>query len=589
MIDVESTMAGRGALPHSGDASAFPPSTIARGWETVPDTLPIQVAESAGRPVRAEAPPSLRQPRRLRQPPALGNKVRIVVAALVVALALPAVATWAFGRVYRASETDRVDARLSASLRDAADRVSAIDGAAASSARALAESPAVQRALARHDSIALAGFASRQDFVSLSVRAAGQAPPPTGPEAVLRSVAVNGPAGALGSVDAVEHLSVLLRGLSVRTGTTLRVSSVGGPVGRPYYLTAGGRTYRAVRVPLGTGVDLLAVVPRREIDAVVHHRQLLAFGAAALTMVALALVILLLLPGGRSALRGFAGRRGQRSSLALFGEVIAAAHDPRALLPVILETTVSATGAMGGLLIWDGETVAEIGSDSRPAERLVLSLDDEVGDRLLVLHAPRLGFTAADRELAGSLAGHGRIALDNARLHGVVRRQAVTDDLTDLANRRKFMDALRQEVARSGRLETPLALVLFDLDHFKLINDRCGHQAGDDVLRSAADIIRARVRETDLAARIGGEEFAVILPGTGIVGAVSLAENLRADISEGVELPDEDLTLTASFGVAEHRRGEPAETLIGVADRAMYQAKAEGRDRVRSADVEPAE
>jgi diguanylate cyclase (GGDEF)-like protein len=400
-------------------------------------------------------------------------------------------------------------------------------------------------------------------------------------------VVVNGPGGALGSVDAVEHLSPVLRGVSARTGTSLRLVHVGGPLGRPYFLEAGGRSYRAVHVLLGTGAGLLAFVPRHEIDAAVHHRQLLTLGAALLAMVTLALVVLLLLPGGRSAVRGLAGRRGQRSPLALFGQVVAAAHDPRALLPVILETTVTATGAVGGLLIWDGETVATIGSDPRPSERLVLSLDDEVGDRLLVLHAPRLGFSTADRELAASLAGQSRIALDNARLHGVVRRQAVTDDLTDLANRRRFMDALRQEVARSGRLETPLALVLFDLDHFKLINDRCGHQAGDDVLRSAADVIRERVRETDLAARIGGEEFAVILPGTGLDGAVSLAENLRRDISVGVELPDDALTLTASFGVAEHRSGEPAETLIGVADRALYRAKADGRDRVQAADVEP--
>jgi diguanylate cyclase (GGDEF)-like protein len=162
----------------------------------------------------------------------------------------------------------------------------------------------------------------------------------------------------------------------------------------------------------------------------------------------------------------------------------------------------------------------------------------------------------------------------------------VTDDLTDLANRRRFIESLGQEVARSARLETPLALVLFDLDHFKLVNDRCGHQVGDDVLRSAADVIRARVRETDLAARIGGEEFAVILPGTDLEGAVSLAENLRRDISVGVELPDDDLILTASFGVAEHHPGEPAETLIGVADRALYRAKAEGRNRVNAADGE---
>jgi diguanylate cyclase (GGDEF)-like protein len=555
----------------------------------MPDTLPLWVAESAGGAGRADAPSSKRRSGLLRRPGGLGNKTRIVAAAVLVALALPAIATWAFGRAYRASETDRVDARLSASLRVAADSVTALDVTAARAARSLAESPPVQQALVRGDRAALAGFASRQGALSLSVRAVGGPAPAAGPGLVVRSVSVNGPGGTLGSVDAVESLPVVLRSLSGQTGTTLRVSGAKGALGTPYYLKASGGNYRAVHVVLGPGIGVLALVPRHQIDAAVHRRQLLTLGASSLTMVALALGILLLLPGGRSALRGITARRGQRSPLALFGEVVAAAHDPRALLPVILETTVSATGAVGGLLIWDGETVAELGGeDPRPGERLVCSLDDEVGDRLLVLHAPRLGFTAADRELARSLAGHGRIALDNARLHGVVRRQAVTDDLTDLSNRRRFMEALRQEVARSGRLETPLALVLFDLDHFKQINDRCGHQAGDDVLRSAADVIRERVRGTDLAARIGGEEFAVILPGTDLAGAVSLAENLRRDISEGVPVPDPELTLTASFGVAEHEPGELAETLIGVADRALYRAKAEGRDRVNAAPVEPA-
>jgi diguanylate cyclase (GGDEF)-like protein len=570
--------------------------------ESVPGTLLLGVADSAGGSGRAGSPALKLSSGRWRPFTGFRPDARLLIAAALLALVLPAVATWALGSVYRTSETDRVDARLSASLRVAAERVAAVDGAAGRSARTLAESLAVQRALAEGNGAALARFASRQGVVSLTVRMAGQEPPAAPPGTVLRTVSVVGPAGALGSVDAAENLSALLSDLSERTRTSLFVSKggtvqfgplravrLGGPAGRAYDLRAGERTYRAAHVLLttGTGIGVLAVVPRDEIDGFVHRRQLLTLGASFLTVAALALAILLLVPGGRTAVRSLAGRRGERSPLALFGEVVAAAHDPRALLPVILETTVSATGAAGGQLIWDGEPVAETGADPRPADRLVLSLDDEVDDRRLVLYSPRRGFTAADRELARSLAGHGRIALDNARLHSVVRRQAVTDELTDLANRRRFMDALRQEVARSGRLETPLALVLFDLDHFKQINDRSGHQKGDDVLRAASDVIRERVRETDLAARIGGEEFAVILPGTGLAGAVALAEHLRRDLSRGVVVPGVDQMLTASFGVAEHRPGELAETLIGIADRALYRAKAEGRDRVNAAPVEP--
>ena len=527
---------------------------------------------------------------------------RLVIAAALFALALPLVATWALGHAYRANETDRVDARLSASLRVASERIAAVDAAAVRSARALAGSEALQRALAQRDQAALAGFASRRAYVAVTVRPRSRPAPTPAPGVVVRTVSVVGPTGALGSVDAVENLTALLHDLSARTHSSLLVSKDGtvqsgslrdlpltGPEGRAYDLRAGGRSYRGAHVLLatGAGVGLIAVVPRSDIDGPVHRRQLLTLGASFLVVAALVLLTLLLVPGGRTAVRGLAGRRGERSSLALFGDVVAAAHDPRALLPVILETTVAATGAEGGTLIWDGDTVAEIGTDPPSADQLVLSLDDEVGDRLLVLHSPRYGFTAADRELARTLAGHGRIALDNARLHSVVRRQAVTDELTDLANRRRFMDALRQEVARSARFETPLALVLFDLDHFKQINDRCGHQAGDDVLRSAAEVIRARVRETDLAARIGGEEFAVILPGTDLGGAAAFAEHLRRDLTSGVVVPYAGMTLSASFGVAEHHRGESAEILIGTADRALYRAKDEGRDCVHVAEVEP--
>jgi diguanylate cyclase (GGDEF)-like protein len=502
--------------------------------------------------------------------------------ALLIVLALAVLATWIVGRVYRASETDRVDARLSSALRVAAGGVVAVDTEAMRSARSLAGSRAVQRALVRNDAAALSAFALRRGAVSLTVRTIEKQPPKAAPGTVVRTVLIRGPRGTIGAVDVVEHLDVVLHRVAVQTATVLRFTTPSGPQGRPYDLRIGGRSYRAVHVRFGSGVDVLALVRRDEIASAVRHRQLLTFAAALLTAAALALVALVLLP------RRVARRRNARDPLALFGDVIAAAHDPELLLPVILETTVVATGAAGGTVTWDGETVAEVHSEERPsAERLILSLDDEAPDRLLILDAPRAGFTAADHELAHSLAGHGRIALENARLHGVVRHQAATDDLTDLANRRRFMDALRQEVARSARLEVPLSLVLFDLDHFKQINDRCGHQAGDDVLRSAASVIRERVRETDLAARVGGEEFAVILPGTDRDGAVSLAENLRRDLADRVVVPDDEITLTASFGVAEHQAGHLAEALIGAADRALYRAKAEGRNRVSVEEVDP--
>jgi len=346
--------------------------------------------------------------------------------------------------------------------------------------------------------------------------------------------------------------------------------------------------YRALREPVAPGVGLVVAVPDSTIGSTVRSRQLLTLGAAALTLAALALGALLVAQRRRPR-----DERAQRSPVALVGEVVAAAHDPRALLPVILETAVAAMDASGGRVVWDGERIAAIGEPpaAAAADRLVFSLEDDehvgMGRRQIVLYPRRGGFTEADREVAAALVAQGRIALENARLHSVVRRQAVTDELTDLANRRRFMEVLQQEVARATRFGSALALALCDLDNFKQINDRCGHQAGDDVLRATANVIRERVRETDLPARIGGEEFAVILSGTDIRGAYALAEQLRHDLSARVRVPLPDWAVTASFGIAMLHAGESAELLIGAADRALYRAKAEGRNRVCTDEEKP--
>ena len=155
---------------------------------------------------------------------------------------------------------------------------------------------------------------------------------------------------------------------------------------------------------------------------------------------------------------------------------------------------------------------------------------------------------------------------------------ATRDALTQLANRRVFDERLGQELARARRHGTPLALLLLDIDHFKAFNDRHGHLRGDEVLCSVATILTENIRETDLAARFGGEEFAVLLPDTSEEEAARLAERMRAAIAEE---PWRERAITASIGVAAYRAEMAgARGLIELADAAMYGSKAAGRDRV---------
>src|SRR5439155_7741229 len=139
-------------------------------------------------------------------------------------------------------------------------------------------------------------------------------------------------------------------------------------------------------------------------------------------------------------------------------------------------------------------------------------------------------FDGEQRGTAASLVGHAVVALENARLHRIVQRQALVDGLTGLANRRQCESALGAERARAERFDGPLAFVLADLDDFKAVNDRYGHPAGDVVLREFAETLRESVREIDLAGRWGGEEFALVLPGADLAGGVQLAERVRSSL-----------------------------------------------------------
>jgi diguanylate cyclase (GGDEF)-like protein len=164
---------------------------------------------------------------------------------------------------------------------------------------------------------------------------------------------------------------------------------------------------------------------------------------------------------------------------------------------------------------------------------------------------------------------------------------AERDTLTGLYNRRKFMQLAEQELARAARVPGELSLLMVDLDHFKHINDQYGHPAGDAALQQAAAILQQGVRGTDLVARMGGEEFIVLMPNTGRTGAMAAAEKLRHALSERpLDLLGQSVAVTASIGVTglpAHQRAS-IDVLYAAADAALYAAKKNGRNRVECAE-----
>jgi diguanylate cyclase (GGDEF)-like protein len=164
--------------------------------------------------------------------------------------------------------------------------------------------------------------------------------------------------------------------------------------------------------------------------------------------------------------------------------------------------------------------------------------------------------------------------------------QASEDPLTGLKNRRRFEEDLRAELARGHRYGVAGALLMLDLDHFKQVNDTLGHPAGDRVLAEIAAVLRGRARETDVLARIGGDEFAIVLPRCKPAEALELGAEITAAIRERMSAEAEVPPITASVGIAPFGAGERLsfETVLGRADAAMYAAKESGRDRVRIFD-----
>ncbi|MEA2668489.1 MAG: hypothetical protein QOJ33_1423 [Chloroflexota bacterium] len=196
----------------------------------------------------------------------------------------------------------------------------------------------------------------------------------------------------------------------------------------------------------------------------------------------------------------------------------------------------------------------------------------------------RPAYTAEDGAFLRTVIGHASLAIQNATMYEFIDTLSRIDPLTGLANRREFDRLLLQEVARSRQSGQSFSLIMADLDHFKQVNDRFGHQEGDRALQQIGRLIQqVPKRAADAAFRIGGEEFAVLMGNTDKTGAVGLSETLRG-VTEGARFLPTGEAVTISLGVATFPGdGQDAATLVASADRALYLAKAGGRNRVAAA------
>jgi diguanylate cyclase (GGDEF)-like protein len=209
------------------------------------------------------------------------------------------------------------------------------------------------------------------------------------------------------------------------------------------------------------------------------------------------------------------------------------------------------------------------------------TIDDIFGAVVVSASQPNV-FTERHRDVFLQFARHVVYPILRIRLHAL----ATTDTLTGLNNHREFRRRLQEEVDRSQRYKHPLSLILVDLDHFKRVNDTQGHPAGDAILAQVGSVLRRCSRGTDVAARYGGEEMAILCPETRPDEALILAERIRDAIQRAVfRLPTGgELNITISLGIASvPDHGRDAQELIDAADRALYDAKSSGRNRVRVA------
>ncbi len=559
-------------------------------------------------------------------------RFRLVAYFVLLSLLPLAAAWWALGAIAQRSVRSSADARLESGLRAAIaayeDELAGVEDRA----ETLARDPRLQRALQ-------AG--SRQ---AIARRLEGEPParvqPPSGspigaiPEpAAERHVTVVGPHGEFDVAVGLPLDTALLERLRARSGLAedhrlLLLDRDAAPL--TFGTTeVGGRDHRVIGVPLDDARSpvLVAAVPQSLLDAEQRSFQtrLLAGLLAAIALIGGVAYI-----AGRSIVGSLgdlssaanaiaAGRLDERVDVngrdefaALgrafnnmaeqlqqrladldserlrfrhaadhFGDALGATLDSAQLKQIVVETAVEVTRAEGGFIVGDVGPMVHVGDPLAGPDRMDLPL---VAGRTTFGTLVLLGVQFDDdaRLAANSLAGQAVIALENARLHGLVERQALVDGLTGLANRRHLDQELAGNLARAERAGGSLALVLADLDDFKAVNDRYGHACGDAVLREFAALMNEVVREGDTAGRWGGEEFALVLPDADAEGAAGVAERLREALADTTILSPEGaaLRVTASVGVAAFPEAVGRAALVEAADEALYRAKRAGKNQV---------
>lgn len=515
-----------------------------------------------------------------------------LLAALLIGLCA-GVGTWAAGSVYLGAERTAGRIEVQAALQQTHTLLVRQLQSAGRKASRLASSPAIQSAVVRRDAEELGRISGRESDVGF----------------VLRNGRVIGARGITGA-----RVSVGIFGRGAYLGRVIVVTS---PTDR--LLATARRGHSGTRLVYTVSDRVIAASPREDrhaghafslpTNSITGSLVLNSSGQQAARVYALhrapSIALRRLWPWVfafvASALAAVSFRRHERrranesppttvrEAVALVGETLAATHNPTALLPVILRAAIRATGATGGVILSGQKTVASQGTvEARTGTeiRIPLVVTESELPAVLALFPPEGGFSGEALDAANLISDQAGIALENARLHSLVKRQAITDELTGLPNRRQFLAQLKLEVGRAQRSGTTLALILADLDDFKHVNDTWGHAVGDQALRSFAATLRAAIREIDLPARLGGEEFAVLLPDTDITGGTELAERIRHLLDHSAQETTAGPTrVTASFGVSSFPPIGTADELLIDADKSLYQAKQRGKNTVVASQI----